>query len=75
MIIGERKEPFTFERLFSNSSGILGNNEKLETIEKVDLLVPPSKPSPRYKIREATLEARRLGRPLTDEEMEKFRAD
>ena len=75
MIVGERKEPFTFERLFSNSSAIFGEKEKLEAIEDVDLIVPPSKPEPSYKIREALLEARRLGRPLTDEEMERFRAD
>lgn len=36
-------------------------------------LTEPLSKSPRYKMREAYLMYRRLGRPLTDEEMEQFR--
>lgn len=75
MILGERKEKLTFEKLFSTSSGILDNDDKLKKLEEVDLFVEPTSNKPSYKIREAILESRRLGRPLTDEEMESFRTN
>jgi hypothetical protein len=75
MIIGEKKEKLTFEKLFNNSSGILGDDEKLKDLEEIDLFVEPTPSISSYKIREAILESRRLGRPLTDKEMEKFKVD
>ncbi len=73
MIVGERKEKFSFGSI----SEIVDEKDKhnLDNIDDVDIWTEPWPTEPVYKIREIELEVRRLGRGLTDEEMEKFRAN
>lgn len=55
--------------------GQLSSEKKERNLDNLiaEGVVPVKENAPQYKMREVALEVRRLGRPLTDEELEKFK--
>lgn len=59
----------------SSMYGQLSSEKKERNLDNLiaEGVVSAKKDAPQYKMREVALEVRRLGRPLTDEELEKFK--